>query len=186
MTNCEFWKVVKPLLTNKGIISANSIALEENGTLVNDEKILVEIFNNYYVNIVEHTTGVAPLVLGDPSNPEMDNSSVRTIIDVYKNHPIILKIKDKLPENHATFSLPLAKKEEINSIMKQLDVKKSTGNDTIPHRLVKEYADILDEPLTMIKIEKFQVIVFQKMPKRQTFRRYIKRIPVLLRKTTVP
>ena len=91
MTNYEFWKVVKPFLTNKGVISSNVIVLEENGELISNEKELVEIFNNYYINTVENTTGTKPIAMGDPSNPNMDTTTVHEIIEFHKDHPIIVK-----------------------------------------------------------------------------------------------
>ena len=52
MTNKKFWKVMKPLMTNKGVLTSNAIIIEENNKLISDEKELVEIFNNHYINIV--------------------------------------------------------------------------------------------------------------------------------------
>ena len=43
LTNKEFWKLMKPALTNKGIISSDVIILEENGEFISDESKLVEI-----------------------------------------------------------------------------------------------------------------------------------------------
>ena len=45
MNNKEFWKVMKPALTNKGVVSLNVIILEEKGEMISDESKLVEIFN---------------------------------------------------------------------------------------------------------------------------------------------
>ena len=147
MTNKEFWKVMKPVLTNKGIISSDVIILEENGELISDESKLVEIFNNHYINIVETTMGSPPTSLGDPSDPNMD--TVRSIIDKFADHPIIVKIRDNKP-SIGSFSLPLATEEEINNILKNIDTSKSCGPDKIPPRLVKIAADILDGPLVDI------------------------------------
>ena len=55
MTNRTFWKTMKPLMTNKGVMSSGTIIIEENGVLVSDEKELVNIFNDHYINIVENT-----------------------------------------------------------------------------------------------------------------------------------
>ena len=57
MNNKEFWKVMKPALTNKGFVSSDVIILEEKGKMITDESKLVEIFNNHYINIVESTMG---------------------------------------------------------------------------------------------------------------------------------
>ena len=59
MTNSEFWRVMKPMLTNKGIYDSDTIILEEKWR-TKQEKKLVEIFNDHYINIVETTTGIVP------------------------------------------------------------------------------------------------------------------------------
>ena len=39
--------------------------------VINDEKILVKMFNNHYVNLVENSTGAAPIELGTPLDPKL-------------------------------------------------------------------------------------------------------------------
>ena len=145
MTSKDFWKFMKPIMVNKGIIASNTIILEENGELVSNEEHIVEIFNNHYINIVENTVGKPPQSLGNPSMPENDRNTVRKILDTYKNHPII---QNNLKASDLSFTLPLALKSEINHIAKNIDISKSTGNDSIPPKIVKMAADIIDEPLT--------------------------------------
>ena len=71
-----FWNAVKPFMTNKGIRINDNITIEAEineeikikgkdkdvsikaKDLIKDEKILVEMFNNHYVNIVEKTSGI--------------------------------------------------------------------------------------------------------------------------------
>ena len=40
MTKKEFWKVIKPALSNKGVISSDVITLEENGKFTSDKSKL--------------------------------------------------------------------------------------------------------------------------------------------------
>ena len=94
LSNKEFWRIMKPALTNKGVISSDVIILEENGELISDESKLVEIFNNHYINIVETTMGVPPTSLGNPSDPSKDNDTVKEILENFKNHPCIIKIRN--------------------------------------------------------------------------------------------
>ena len=58
-----------------------------------DEKILVEMFNNHYINIVEKASGSAPKSIGNPADPDHDECTVQNI-QCYKNHPGIIKIKE--------------------------------------------------------------------------------------------
>ena len=43
--------------------------------VIKDEKILVEMFNKHYVNIVEKTSGIAPKNLGNP----LDQNSIKKL-----------------------------------------------------------------------------------------------------------
>ena len=93
MTNKEFWKKLKPFLTNKGCFSEDKINIEVNDELVSDEKILTEIFNEHYINIVEKSSGTKPSSLGDSANPSLDETKVGKIIDNYRDHPSVIAIK---------------------------------------------------------------------------------------------
>ena len=60
MTNNNYWKLVKPFLSEKGGSYGTKITLKEKGVMVSDEKEIAHIFNDHYVNIVEKTTGAPP------------------------------------------------------------------------------------------------------------------------------
>ena len=53
MSNRTFWKTVKLFLTNKGCMTNDCISIEKNGDIVREEKVLVELFNENYINIIE-------------------------------------------------------------------------------------------------------------------------------------
>ena len=148
MTNKKFWKVMKPLMTNKGVLSSNAIIIQENNKLISDEKELVEIFSDHYINIVEKTMGKKPTSLGNPNDETKDRDTVLLIIEKYKDNPIICKIREN-NLNH-TFSFPKITRPEITKIIKELDTNKSIGKDQIPASFIKIAFDILDEPLTKI------------------------------------
>ena len=40
--------------------------------LIKEEKILVKLFSNHYINIVEKTSRLAPNCIGNPENPNLD------------------------------------------------------------------------------------------------------------------
>ena len=60
MSNRTFWKTVKPFLANKGYMRNDCISIEKDGDIVRDEKVLVEPFNENYINIVETSSGNKP------------------------------------------------------------------------------------------------------------------------------
>ena len=64
ITNKEFWAKLKPALTESNPNHQNDIILKENENLISDDNKISEILNNYYVNIVEISTGSAPANLG--------------------------------------------------------------------------------------------------------------------------
>ena len=56
-TNKQFWNVVKPFFSNKTFDSDDHILINEKGKIVDNEVKLVELFNSYFINAVENTTG---------------------------------------------------------------------------------------------------------------------------------
>ena len=163
----SFWNAVKPFMTNKGTFSNDNIIIKTNreeklklkdsdsevlieaDKVVKDEKILVELFNKHYINIVERTSGVAPSCIGDPSNPTLDKSSVQQIVSKYKDHPSILKINE-MNIDKIDFEFPEATTEDINKIIKKLNPNKATGPDGIPLKIIMASASIIDSNFAYI------------------------------------
>ena len=83
---------MKQFLTNKGFIGNNDITLIHKNKIISDEKQLTKLFNNYYINIVEKSSGTEPKTSGT----NFENTSVQSVRDIansYKNHPSIIKIQ---------------------------------------------------------------------------------------------
>ena len=62
----------------------------------------------------------------------------------------ILSLKDQRVCTPCKFSLNHATREQVNTLIKDLDTGISVGHDKIPAKYVKMVADILDEPLTKV------------------------------------
>ena len=71
------------------------------------------MFNKHYVNIVEKTSGIAPKNLGNPLDPKLDQKTIREIVENYRNHASIIKIKEIVQEK-PIFDFPEATTEDIN------------------------------------------------------------------------
>ena len=56
MSNRTFWKTFKPFLTNQSCMTNKCISIAKDGDL-RDEKVLVELFDENYMNIVEISSG---------------------------------------------------------------------------------------------------------------------------------
>ena len=117
--------------------------------LINDEKILVEMFNKHYINIVQKTSGLAPKNLGNPLDSKLDEKAICEIIENYRNHPSISKIKEIVKEK-PIFEIPEATIEDINIIIKSLNPNKATGPDRIPLTIIKTAANVIDSHLAYI------------------------------------
>ena len=64
------------------------------GDVINDEKILVGMFNNHYVKIVENSTGFAPTELCILLHPNLDWDTVEKILKHYENHSSLKELRN--------------------------------------------------------------------------------------------
>ena len=148
MSNKKFWSTVKPFLTNKGGISNDFISVEKDGDLISNEKEIVELFNQNYINIVENSSGKKPSSLGDCLNASQDELTVRKVISVY-NLPSIQKIKSVF-NTRSKFDLRKPTASDINKMIKSLDTNKATGPDGIPAKFLQISANAIDCHLSNI------------------------------------
>ena len=80
MSNRTFWKTIKLFVTKKGCMTNDCISIEKDGDIVRDEKVLAELFNESYINIVEISSGNKPSSLGNCEDSEQDDATVDKII----------------------------------------------------------------------------------------------------------
>ena len=150
MNNKNFWKVIKPFLTNKGFIDGNKITIVDGDEIISEEKELVKIFNVHYINIVEKTCGLKPKILNQENKTLTNNENIENIKKQYESHPSIIEIKNNLTyypkDNNISI---LTTPSEVKKLLKNLDTKKATGVDKIPPKLAKLSADALAIPLSL-------------------------------------
>ena len=96
MKNKEFWKTIKPVLTNKGCLENSDIMLINDDEMVTDDKALAKTFNEHYINIVEQSSGLKPEKTEFDNSLNTSKNIIHSIIDRYKNYPGILKIKSEV------------------------------------------------------------------------------------------
>ena len=60
----------------------------------------------------------------------------------------VLKIKNKFGSDLNSFDFQQIKYSEAKKLLKEVDIKKAVGVDTIPPKLIKIGADIITETLT--------------------------------------
>jgi len=149
VTNKTFWELVKPFISNKGNYSSGTISIKENEKIIDDEREVVDLFNNHYVNIVENTSGITPESSKLSSNHKNDLSDVTKILKNFQNSSVISNIM-KPPPLSEKFNLPKAEVSEINELLMSLNTKKATGPDSIPPKIVKLSANVIDAHLCNI------------------------------------
>ena len=64
------------------------------------EKKLADLFNSHYINIVEISSGIKPETISSTCNIN-DTDEIQHIVKLYKDHPSIKQIKNKIiPESY--------------------------------------------------------------------------------------
>ena len=124
-------------MTNDGI------GIEKDGDIVRDEKVLVELFNENYINIVEVSPGKKPSSLGNCEDNPQDDATVDKIISKYSSHPSVQKIKREFSIDKE-FELAYASAKDINQIIKSLNINKAKVPDGISAKFIKISADYID------------------------------------------
>ena len=61
--------------------------------MITDDKALVKTFNEHYINTVEWSSGLKPEKMKFENSLNTGRNILHSIIDRYKNHPSICKIK---------------------------------------------------------------------------------------------
>ena len=153
MTNKEFWKTIRPFLTNKGCLEYSDIMLINDDEMVTDDKTLAKTFNEHYINTVERSSGLKPEKMEFENPLNTSRNILHGIIDRYKNHPSILKIKSEVSSTSCSnrdFSRNiLVTSDEVEKMLKSLNSKKTAGIDRLPIKLVKLASEVLSKPLSI-------------------------------------
>ena len=138
--NKKFWKMVKPLFSDK-VKSADSITLIENNKIVSDDKEVADIFNTFFGNAVkmlniesyEHFSFDEYFLRTDTENED----PIKRAIEKYADHPSIKKIKEKIPIV-SPFSFKETTLKSVMDEIENLNVSKSTPIESIPAKIIKD------------------------------------------------
>jgi exonuclease III len=137
----DFWKVVKPFLTDKNSIADDHIILRNDDNLVTDPLDVCNIFNKYFTNVAKSIGFEDTTTYGN-----INSNSIHNIIYSFRNHPSILEIKK---QNISTsFEFPFATETEVKKIILKLNLKKSMGYDFISPKVLKISAPFITPIIT--------------------------------------
>lgn len=138
--NKDFWKMVKPLMSNKTKGADTDIVLFNNKTVISDPVKASNIFNEYFVNVAA-SIGKSDEITGQ--------ETFNDIVEAHDGHESVRYIQQHLSmKDVLTFSS--VSEKHVYKKLRRLDVKKATGFDAIPPKLIKIAADCLCKPVTYL------------------------------------
>lgn len=137
--NKTFWRIVKPFFSEKAI-STENITLLENQDICDEDKMVAEIFNNFFNSVVKNLDiENHNKFINDDDDNETDE--IIKAIKKYQYHPSILKIKETMGEQQL-FSFGHTDFESINREILSLDKSKACPKDSIPPKIILENCDV--------------------------------------------
>ena len=136
--NRNFWRTVKPLFSDK-IQTSIAITLLENDELVNDNNVVANIFNNYFVRITDSLNIPALSENLVPTNEIIDPLDIA--LTKYKFHPSIKRIKEGV-QVEQRFEFKHVSLQEVVVQLHKLNPKKSCPVGSLPTRLLKEHFEV--------------------------------------------
>ena len=148
--NKKFWQTIKPLFSEKQQDLKRNIVIVENETITSNNKEVAEKFNTFFMEAVE-SLDIEPFNspndnLGDL---ECDHDTIDAIINRYKTHPSIQKIKENaIIENKFEFTDVTS--DNIEKEIRKLDPKKASIQNDIPTKILIGSNDIVCNYLSSI------------------------------------
>ena len=109
--------------------------------MITDDKTLAKTFNEHYINTVEWSSGLKPEKMKSENSLNTSRNILYSIIDHYKNHTSICKIKlevssKSFSDNDFSRNI-LVTSDKVEKMLKSLNSKKAAGTDRLPIKLVK-------------------------------------------------
>ena len=136
----KFWKTIRPYFSDKGINSSR-LFLEEKGELLENNQKIAETLNNYFVNITK------TLKLKQNNMP---NSDISTVLSHFNEHISIDAIRKNVDKSSENFSFQTVSLEDVEKVIKSLDIKKSSLSNSIPTCILKAHSNTYLPYLTSI------------------------------------
>ena len=135
--NKQFWKTIKPFFSDKHNISRKITLIEDDEIISNDIKV-AETMNDFFINSVKklNINGYHTAL-----NPNMGSDDILNIVNKFKNHPSILKIKENVNIKEK-FSFINCSVADIESEIHKLNTNKPTTFNNIPAKILAENSDI--------------------------------------------
>ena len=139
--NKEFWKITKPFMSHKGSSANTNISLIENDAIINDQTGVATVLIDYYVNVTES--------IGHPDVLDV-NEDIEDVFLVHESHESVQYIEQYMIDQNGsnnTFTFSHVTMNDVLKELRSINIRKTTGCDLIPGKLIKEGADFLCKPM---------------------------------------
>ena len=120
----DFWKTIKPFITDK-IPGNDNIILCQDSDIISKQHDVAEVLNSYFSTIADN--------IGVPD--ELPDDDFNSVLNEHRSHPSIVAIQT---HNHnASFDFSMCSDLDICKALQKLNIKKSTGYDNLPPKIMK-------------------------------------------------
>ena len=118
----------------------------ENDAIINDQTGVVIVLNDYYVNVTKS--------IGQPDLLDV-NEDIEDVVLAHESHESVQYIKPYMKDQNGSNNTFTFSHVTLNDVLKELrsiNIRKTTGCDFIPGKLIKEGADFLCKPIQSLII----------------------------------
>ena len=126
--NKQFWRNVKLVLLDK-ISESSKTTLVNNNRILSDDMEICDIFNKFFVNVIPNLN-IPEFTNSDNLHEHVIGDSVQSILYKHRNHPSIIKIKEKR-ESREKFVFSFVSENEIRNLLRYLNARKSSQKSDI-------------------------------------------------------
>ena len=149
----QFYNTVRPLISTKPV-TQHPTQLLEDGKLIHSEAVIANKMNTFFTNIADDI-GRQLSENNDNINELCDDAYVEKCIKLHENHPSIVTIKEKFSSS-ATCHFTEVSVSEVEKLFKNIDVRKATGYDLIPPKILKYSMKQIVYPITYLVNDMFK------------------------------
>ena len=131
-----FWRTISPFFSDKKFRNGNHTILREGEDIIVDSNEVAEIFNVYFSSIASEI------------GFQDQHSTIEEAILAHDDHPSVIKIRDAYGENAHSFNFEMVSHDCISKTLRMINVRKATGYDNIPAKLLRLAQNELTYPIT--------------------------------------
>ena len=137
--------------------NTHNITLIEKNAIISKEKEVAETLNTFFAEAVKNLDITGPKITNNNKSKEFNDNlnsvkndndidlskdnRISDILDKYKHHPSIQKIRENV--TNRVFSFNNISINEIEDKIKNIDIKKASSDDDIPAKIIIGCSDIV-------------------------------------------